>query len=134
MEYFAHNSEEENLNNIQEGYDNQDYYYLTEENNGLSDNVYRESNFYEHMDPVAAPSTAAVAPTKKDKYKSKGYMKWTYIYLIIIVIAIVMYYLIDQKMITLPESLTGSSSFSFGSSSSPSSPFNTLGSTFMSLH
>lgn len=74
----------------------------------------------------------SVKEVKKDnKVKKEAGLNWLYVLLLIVLISLGVYYLIDNKMITIP---------SFGSSASTASPSlsssfkSTLGSTFMSLH
>ena len=68
-------------------------------------------------------------PTVKSKKTKKEGLYWLYVLIVILVISLIAYYLIDNKIITMP---------SFSSSGSTASPSltttSTLGSTFMSLH
>ena len=135
-EYFI----QDNLN--QDDYDN-DFYYLTENkdevnevnNDELNDNIYQEDFQHgnQHIYSPSSPTkptqpTVPVKPiTTPTPSSSSNYLqkKWLYIFLLILVIALVAYFLIDKKYIKLP-------SFESKSTFSPSS--STLGSTFMSLH
>ena len=76
-----------------------------------------------------APAPNVVKSKKHKKSKSGEKLNWLYILLVIVIISLITYFLIDQKIIKIP---------SFGSSASTSSPSSssfksTLGSTFMSL-
>jgi len=150
MSYYENNFIEQNnttYNNLEEGYDNGDnFYYLTDaeqQGNGLTsldENIYNEDTYVEHMEPARqeqvynqtqAIAPVAVLPSVKDKKvkKTKAKLNWLYVLVIILGIALVGYYLIDNKIISF--GFSGSSSTSSPSSSSLKS---TLGSTFMSLH
>jgi hypothetical protein len=106
----------------------------------------RQAQIKQEVDPVAprvfAPVAPRVAPQrvataknivkakKVKKAKTEMKLNWLYVLLVIVIISLIAYYLIDQKIIKMP---------SFGSSGSTSSPSSssfrtTLGSTFMSLH
>jgi hypothetical protein len=144
MSYYENNFIEENNathNNLEEGYDNGDnFYYLTDNEqlvSGLDENMYNEDNYIEHMEPLrqdqvsqqVQPVQVQVQNKKVKKENVETKLNWLYVLIAILVVALVGYYLIDRKIITMP---------SFGSSSSTSSPSSsfktTLGSTFMSLH
>jgi len=158
MSYYENKYFEPNMENFKtdnDGYDNEDnFYYLTEneeskKNNYVDeldhlykeDNVYKEDNIYqqnnsiEHMNAVAnSESNKSEMIVKDTKSKSKKAKKakvsinWVYTFLAIIIIALIFYYLIDQKIFKLPEFSTSSPSASVSVSSS------SLGSTFMSLY
>ena len=136
---------QENLN--QEGYDNdKDFYYLTENNDEsnllsspreFNDNIYQEdfdhSNLHTYSPtvsspPIKKPVAPPVVPPVTPKSKYNKVNKWLYIFLLILVVALVFYYLIDNKYIKLP------SFESKGALSASPSSTSTLGSTFMSLH
>jgi hypothetical protein len=158
MSYYENSFIEQNnteYNNLEEGYENGDnFYYLTENEhqiNGLDENIYNEDNYVEHMEPIRQEqvpqqvpqqvrSFAPVSVTapqvkakKVKKEKTKAKLNWLYVLVVILIIALVGYYLIDNKIIKLP-SFGSSSSTSSPSASSSSSFKSTLGSTFMSLH
>lgn len=148
-EYFI----QENLN--KEDYDN-DFYYLTENKDEinkdeLNENIYQEDFQHgnQHMyssptqhsthstyptnhaihttTPVTPSKTSSVTPSKTSHSSNYFQKNWLYIFLLILVIALVFYYLIDKKYIKLP-------SFESKSTLLSPSPSSTLGSTFMSLH
>ena len=142
----------------EDGYDNENnFYYLTENEtnqpnhilNELNENIYQEDNIsqennIEHMQQsnlsrvnnVTKPTQHVTKPTQHVEKKQKIVKKeskpssinWLYVFLIILVIALIVYYLIEKKYIKLPN--FDSSSSSLSNTISPSS----LGSTFMSLH
>ncbi len=150
MSYYENNFIEQNnatYNNLEEGYDNDNFYYLTDAEqqvSGLDENMYIEDNYVEHMESprqeqvitqVPALPVPTVVPTqvkdkKEKKVKKDKNLNWLYILVVILVIALIAYYLIDKKIISIP-SLTSSST---ASPSISSFNTNTLGSTFMSLH
>ena len=140
---------QENLN--QEGYDNdKDFYYLTENKDEINesnlqsspreefnDNIYQEdfdhSRLHTYSPTVTSPPikisvAPPVTPLAAPKSKYNKVNKWLYIFLLILVVALVFYYLIDNKYIKLP------SFESKGALSASPSSTSTLGSTFMSLH
>jgi hypothetical protein len=146
-QYFEPNIE--TFKNEDDGYDNEDnFYYLTEneeskksnyvdelDNFYQEDNIYQEDNSLEHMNQVPSPlpsNPTLVVKHKKSKKtkKTKKSINWVYTFLAIFIIALIFYYLIDQKIFTLPEFSTSSPSPSASVSVSSSS----LGSTFMSLY
>lgn len=129
-DYFENNNIE-NFNNLE----NDNFYYLTENendknnnyNNELNENIYNDEQIenIEHMEnsqPVIDKTSKTVNVNKREK---KSYRMWLYIFLIILVIALVMYFLIDKKVIQMPSLLD--------SASSPTMS-QTLGSTFMSIN
>jgi hypothetical protein len=77
--------------------------------------------------PVTPSKTSSVSPSKTSHSSNYFQKNWLYIFLLILVIALVFYYLIDKKYIKLP-------SFESKSTLLSPSPSSTLGSTFMSLH
>jgi hypothetical protein len=157
MSYYENNYFEPNMENFKndnDGYDNEDnFYYLTENEESKKNNYIDElDNFYkedtinqdtinqdtinqedksiEHMKDVNKNESKSIKDkkTKKSKKVKAVSINWIYTILAIFIIALIFYYLIDQKMFTLPDLTTSSPSQSVSVSSS------SLGSTFMSLY
>ncbi len=132
--YLTENKDELNENIYQEDFQsgNQHMYSSNSPTQQTAHATYPTNHTIHTTHPTltthTASSTAPVNPSKSSNKNSNYFQKnWLYIFLLILVIALVLYYLIDKKYIKLP-------SFESKSTLSPSSSPSTLGSTFMSLH
>jgi hypothetical protein len=141
-------------NNLEEGFNNDNnFYYLSENNQSVNqeshltefnDSIYAETNFFEHLDnqpevTVNAPTQTQTQTQPSSSVKSSKKMqsyRWLYIFFIFVLIALVGYLLVDQKIITLPsmDLPTKYSDFSISSTSSPFNPVRNQSLSFLSLN
>lgn len=136
---------------IEEGFANENFYYLSEangENFELDDNMYAEEKLVQAL-PAPVANTPAHAPVEPEhvstkhvstkhsssKHSTKKHLNWFKVLIFIIVVALVFYYLIDNKYIpnvfetvTKPvQNFATETVSSFTNSSS-------LGTTFLALY
>lgn len=123
------------MSDLNQGYDsNNDLFFLTENdlNDELNENIYED-----YTDHMQINQTVPVVPcpnqekaTEQSNYSRQNpeekSNRWLFIFLLILIIALAMYYLIDKKIIELP---------SFESKKSIlSSPSSSIGETFMKFY
>lgn len=111
------------IENFNQGYENDESFYFLTENDNENESPYYYENF---VDTTTIPVSATPTVDNKTKpVKKRKSRRWLHFFIFFIILALVMYYLIDNKYMEMPSFLS-----SLGmTSSSTSNTVNAIAST-----
>jgi len=115
------------IENFNQGYENDENFYFLTENNNDYENNNESQQYFEHFVDTNVPVVVA-APTVENKtkpIKKHRSRRWLHIFIFVIILALVMYYLIDNKYMEMPSFLSSSRM----TSSATSNTVNAIAST-----